>query len=413
MNNKFVLEMDEIKPSEELLQNTINLIREKELNKNAKKFKANKIIISFATLLGLTSTCFAGYQILSKRFNNFDKLGVIMETESEEKFDEDFSYNYATLYNENNQISINKSNDQTLKEIVINRKESKSDFIETFIKDEYRTLDSGEYGYYIEANLVHSVYSKGEDTYLIEFISEQQDELVIIDMFINKNANNFKELYENDINMLNSFKIDKIMEDYYKNKYEEIICQDIKLKINNFWEYEKITENCYSISHPRSNGEENIMLEFYSENENLEDFYQDDIIIESIGSSDFNEKHEYAFYLESGERISISSKDIIETRKNKGKYIERLQPLNEFKVTSKSNIEKGGIRGIRYTYSYTIEDVTETKKIYLLSVNNKIYKLVLSHESEEMLNIINSTEKVTKINTDDNTDNLSKNVSTK
>ena len=120
MNNKFVLEMDEIKPSEELLQNTINLIREKELNKNIKKFKANKLVIAIATLLGLTSTCFAGYQIWSRHFKSLDMMGISMKTESEENFNEIFTPDMSLLFSEDQHMEIykDKKSDTSLKEII-------------------------------------------------------------------------------------------------------------------------------------------------------------------------------------------------------------------------------------------------------------------------------------------------------
>lgn len=398
MNNKFVLEMDKIEPGRELLQNTINLIRQKELNKNMKKYNSNKLLITITTLLGLTTTCFAGYEILSKRFKSTDMMGISIETESDEKFEEFFSEGYSSVYNENNEIVVykDKVSDYSMKD-AINILQNNYKF-DNITESSYRTLKSGIYGFYIEGNLSREHRESTNKEYFIGFVTEQNEETISIEIYINAEANNFKEIYEADIKMINSLKIDEELEQYYKNKYEEITFNDIKLKVNSRWNYEQIKDNNYHINSPVFNEEASIVeIEIYNAENSLEEFYNDDVVLESVGAyyCSFNEKHEYVYdlYGEEDSVITIPVEKVKEIIKDKYKYADKYDYINiieGFKLTSKNNIQKDRIKGIRYTYSYPEGDRETVIKIYILGINNKIYKFKVYNENEETQKIINS-----------------------
>lgn len=358
MNNKFVLEMDEIKPSEELLQNTINLIREKELNKNMKKFKANKIVIAIATLLGLTSTCFAGYQIWSRHFKSLDMMGISMETESEENFNEIFTPDMSLLFSEDQRMEIykDKKSDTSLKEIINLSEKSENNYIyHNIIEKGYKTLKNGVYGYYLEEEIEYdnSTIDKQHiiKDYNISFYTEYKEYIVSILITINKDSTNFKNIYENDIKMLNSLQIDEILEKYYKEKYEEISFNDIKFKVNSRWNYEKKNKNIYQIYSPVFNDEADyIEIEKFNTSLDLEEFYKKDITTESSSSY--------------------------------GKSI---------KIENKQNIQKDGIFGIRYYYKGE-PAINEKITIYILNIKGSIYKIRtrVVNEQDEIQKIINS-----------------------
>ena len=358
MNNKFVLEMDEIKPSEELLQNTINLVREKELNKNTKKFKANKIVIAIATLLGLTSTCFAGYQIWSRHLKSLDMMGISMETESEENFDEIFTPDMTLLFSEDQRIEIykDKKTDYPLEELTDSVESYEPNYIyHNIIEEDYKTLKSGVYGHYCEKEIHYddsTIYRQHiAKDYIISFSTEYQEYIVSISMTINKDSSSFKKIYENDIKMLNSLQIDELLEKYYKEKYEEISFHDIKFKVNSRWSYDRRNDNIYQIISPVFNEEADIIeIEKFDTSINLEDFYKKDIIVENS----------YAY------------------QKN-------------IKIEKKQNIQKDGINGIRYYYNGNYP-ANEKIIIYILNVNGNIYKIRVRvvNEPEELQKIINS-----------------------
>ena len=361
MNNKFVLEMDEIKPSEELLQNTINLVREKELNKNTKKFKANKIVIAIATLLGLTSTCFAGYQIWSRHLKSLEMMGISMETESEENFDEIFTPDMTLLFSEDQRIEIykDKKTDYPLEELTDSVESYEPNYIyHNIIEEDYKTLKSGVYGHYCEKEIHYddsTIYRQHiAKDYIISFSTEYQEYIVSISMTINKDSSNFKKIYENDIKMLNSLQIDELLEKYYKEKYEEISFHDIKFKVNSRWSYDRRNDNIYQIISPVFNEEADIIeIEKFDTSINLEDFYKKDIIVENS----------YAY------------------QKN----------IKNIKIEKKQNIQKDGINGIRYYYNGNYP-ANEKIIIYILNVNGNIYKIRVRvvNEQEELQKIINS-----------------------
>lgn len=358
MNNKFVLEMDEIKPSEELLQNTINLIREKELNKNMKRFKANKIVIAIATLLGLTSTCFAGYQIWSRHFKSLNMMGISMKTESDENFREIFTPDMTLLFSEDQRIEIykDKKSETSLKEIINLSEKSENNYIyHNIIEKGYKTLKNGVYGYYLEEEVEYDDSTVNNQhiakNYDISFFTEYKEYIVSILITINKHSTNFKSIYENDIKMLNSLQIDEILEKYYKEKYEEISFNDITFKVNSRWDCDKKSENIYQIYSPVFNDEADyIEIEKFDTSIDLEDFYKKDISIENSNAY--------------------------------GKSI---------KIEATQNIQKDGIYGIRYYYKGE-PAINEKIMIYILNVNNTIYKIRarVINEQEEIQKIINS-----------------------
>ena len=407
MSNKdeFILEMNEIKPREELLEDTINLIRKKELKKNEKKFNINKIVISITALLGITTTCFAGYEILSKRFKSTDMMGISMEMESDEEFQEGYYGDFATLYSENNDITVYK--DKKIEDDELN--DSEESFISEFEnlkEDGYKTLKSGTYGYYREGELKFGSHASDIKEYYMSFSTEQEDDIITIEIFINMEADNFKEIYEADKKMINTLKMDKILEQYYKDKYEEVVFHDIKFKVNSRLGQEQLEDNLYMINVQIMNPNEDLTIELYDTGEDLEKFYNDDIVLESIGyHSSWGEDHKYYYiqnnWIEDMEDIKtyMSTEEIKEIIKDKEKfgdsYYEGLNLKEGFKILSKQNIQKDGIKGIRYSYSYEGTDSPVT--VYILSVKDKIYKLTLSKFNyfnldryDELQKVINS-----------------------
>ena len=412
MNNKdeFILEMNEIKPREELLENTINLIRQKELNKNMKKFNYNKIVIAIATLFGITTTCFAGYKIFSKRFKSIDMMGISMETEFDEDFDEGYFGDFSMLSNQDNFITVYKQKKNEIEELDDTEELFGHDF-ENLKEDGYKTLESGIYGYYQEGELklgANRANISDIKEYYIYFETEQGDYNISIEIFINMEADNFKELYEADKKMINTLKIDETLEKYYREKYDEIVFHDIKFKVNSRLGKEQLGENCYMVDIEIMNPNEDLTIELYDTGDSLEKFYNDDIVLESIGDRGYwGEDHKY-YYIENywiedlkDFKRYISTEEIKEIIKDKEKYgdsyYENLNIKEGFKILSRQNIQKDGIKGIRYSYSYDGTDAPV--KIYLLSIKDKIYKITLHkfndcdmERYDELQKVINSIE---------------------
>ena len=156
------------------------------------------------------------------------------------------------------------------------------------------------------------------------------------------------------------------------------------------------------------NPNEDLTIELYDTGDSLEKFYNDDIVLESIGDRGYwGEDHKY-YYIENywiedlkDFKRYISTEEIKEIIKDKEKYgdsyYENLNIKEGFKILSRQNIQKDGIKGIRYSYSY--EGTDSPVKIYLLSVKDKIYKITLHKfyyydidRYDELQKVINSIE---------------------
>lgn len=264
----------------------------------------------------------------------------------------------SLLFSEDQRMEIykDKKSKTSLKETINLSEKSENNYIyHNIIEKGYKTLKNGVYGYYLEEEVEYDDSTVDEQhiakDYNISFYTEYKEYIVSILITINKDSTNFKSIYENDIKMLNSLQIDEILEKYYKEKNEKISFYDITFDVNSRWDYEKKSENIYQIYSPVFNDEADyIEIEKFNTSIDLEEFYKKDITTENTNAY--------------------------------GKSI---------KIESTQNIQKDGIYGIRYYYKGE-PAINENIMIYILNVNNTIYKIRarVINEQEKIQKIINS-----------------------
>lgn len=169
------------------------------------------------------------------------------------------------------------------------------------------------------------------------------------------------------------------------NKNEEIVCEDIKINLKGNNIFEKIQDNFYAI-YAENDGL--MRIEVYKTNQSIEEFYNDDIILEQANAININPNHEYYLNVdENGNENSIKPEQVKnQIANNQFEGIVR----ENFKIDSKEEIEINGIKGIKYMMSYTEDGRKMEKTIYLLRVGGQTYKFNIITQNEAFEEIINS-----------------------
>ena len=211
--------------------------------------------------------------------------------------------------------------------------------------------------------------------------------IICIAIVVLNNSNKREEKEKITNNSSNGF-ADEVIDEKTQNDGEEIKCETIKFNIKGSNGYEEIQKDFFAI-YAQNDGL--MRIETYNKNQDLEDFYNDDIILEEANSININVNHEYLVDVdENGKDNTITPKEL-KDRINSNQISDIRE---KFKIESKENIDINGIKGIKYSYSFAENETKMNKEIYILKVNDKIYKFNIISENNVFKDIINSVKKI-------------------